>query len=173
MDLLIVVDYQNDFVNGALGFDGAELLDGKISRKIEEYHKNGSHVIFTLDTHGENYLETQEGRRLPVKHCIKGSEGHKLFGKTAEAACKNDVFFEKTGFPSLDMANYLMNKSYDRIEIVGLVSNICVISNAIMAKAALPEAEIIVDASYTDSFDKTLNEKCFDILEGLQITVIR
>ncbi len=173
MNLLIVVDYQKDFVDGALGFDGAEILDEKIAQKIDEYHKNGDNVVFTLDTHNENYFDTQEGRKLPVKHCIKGSEGHKLFGKTANAVGKDDIFFEKPCFPSLDLANYLRDKDYQKIELLGLVSNICVISNAVMAKAALPEAEIIVDASCTDSFDKTLNDKCLDILEGLQITVIR
>ena len=80
---LIVVDYQNDFVSGALGFDGAEKLDDVICRKIDDYKKDGD-IIFTFDTHTENYLDTTEGKNLPVPHCIDGSEGHKLFGKTAE-----------------------------------------------------------------------------------------
>ena len=73
--LLIVVDYQNDFVDGALGFEGAELLDGPICAKIEEYRESGDLVAFTFDTHRRNYLDTQEGRKLPVPHCIEGSGG--------------------------------------------------------------------------------------------------
>ena len=83
-ELLVVIDYQNDFVNGALGFEGAEKLDGPIVEKIREYRRRGADVIFTRDTHRENYLETQEGRRLPVVHCIEGSHGHKIFGETAK-----------------------------------------------------------------------------------------
>lgn len=173
MNLLIVVDYQNDFVDGALGFPDASLLDVKIADKIKMYHKNGDHVIFTMDTHEKNYLDTFEGKNLPVPHCIKGTEGHELYGEVAKSVDKKDMIFEKPAFPSLDLANYLKDKKYEKIELVGLVSNICVLSNAVMVKAALPEAEIIVDASCTDSFDKSLNEKCLDVLEGMQIKVIR
>lgn len=173
MKLLVVVDFQNDFVNGSLGFKNAELLDERIADKIKKYHGNKDQVIFTLDTHEKDYLNTFEGKRLPVVHCLKGTDGHNLFGKTALAVKDNDMFFEKNTFPSLELANYLKGKSYDSVELVGLVSNICVLSNAVIVKSALPETEIIVDCTYTDSFDKSLNEKCFDILEGLQITVLR
>ncbi|MGN1134370.1 MAG: cysteine hydrolase family protein, partial [Oscillospiraceae bacterium] len=169
---LIVVDYQNDFVDGSLGFSGAELLDKRIAGKINRYHENGDKVIFTMDTHSADYLNTQEGKNLPVEHCIKGTDGHKLYGETAKAFREGDMIFEKPAFPSLELANYLKDKPYDNIEIVGLVSNICVISNAIMVKAALPEAIITVDADCTDSFDKEMNRKCLDILKGLQIKVI-
>lgn len=173
MKLLIVVDYQNDFVDGALGFPDARLLDSKIADKIDQYHKNGDHVIFTFDTHDNNYMGTYEGKNLPVPHCIKGTRGHKLYGNTAKAVKAHDVIFEKTTFPSLKLANYLKDKPYVSVELVGLVSNICVLSNAVMVKSALPEAEIVVDASCTDSFDKSLHDKCLDVLEGLQIKVKR
>ena len=173
MKLLIVVDYQNDFVDGALGFAGAEKLDEKIAQKIKEYHKNNDEVIFTLDTHYKNYSESLEGKYLPVPHCIKGTDGHKLYGKTANSIGKNDKVFEKLTFPSLELAVYLKDKAYECVEIVGLVSNICVLSNAIMVKSALPDTEIIVDANYTDSFDRSLHNKCLDIMEGLHIKVIR
>ena len=90
-ELLVVIDYQNDFVNGALGFEGAEKLDGPIVEKIREYRRRGADVIFTRDTHRENYLETQEGRRLPVVHCIEGSHGHKIFGETAKQVQIGDM----------------------------------------------------------------------------------
>ena len=81
--MLIVVDYQNDFVDGALGFEGAELLDKPIAEKISEYRAAGDVVAFTYDTHHRDYMQTQEGRNLPIPHCIEGTEGHKLYGETA------------------------------------------------------------------------------------------
>ena len=171
--LLVVVDMQNDFVDGALGFGGADRIIEGIERKIADYMASGDEVVYTLDTHHENYSETQEGRNLPVPHCIKGSEGHALVPalKDLLSDCR---CFEKPTFGSLELGKYINENSgkYDSIEVCGLVSNICVISNAVMAKAAAPEAEIIVDSSLTDSFDKKLNEETFDILKGIQVTVV-
>ena len=82
--LLVVVDYQNDFVNGSLGFPGAEALEEPICRKIEEYKARGDDVAFTFDTHGEDYLETQEGKNLPVTHCVRGMPGWELYGRVAD-----------------------------------------------------------------------------------------
>ena len=169
--LLIIVDYQNDFVDGALGFEGADKISIVIKEKIEQYLKEQNDIIFTLDTHEENYMETMEGSKLPVKHCIKGSEGWKIHESVNYIPLAKKVF-EKPTFPSLDLANYLKEHEYDEVELCGLVSNICVISNAVMVKAALPNAKIFIDAKATDSFDKALQEKCFDVLEGLHIEVI-
>ena len=90
---LFVIDYQNDFVDGALGFPGAEQLDEGIAEKIRSYAPG--HVIFTRDTHQENYLETREGKLLPVKHCVQGSHGWALYGKTAQALAVSII----TGIP--------------------------------------------------------------------------
>jgi len=169
--LLIIVDYQNDFVDGALGFKGADKISIVIKEKIEQYLKEQNDIIFTLDTHEENYMETMEGSKLPVKHCIKGSEGWKIYESVNYIPLAKKVF-EKPTFPSLELANYLKEHEYDEVELCGLVSNICVISNAVMVKAALPNAKIFIDAKATDSFDKALQEKCFDVLEGLHIEVI-
>lgn len=170
--LLLVIDYQKDFVDGSLGFPGAEALDGPIAQKIAAYRAAGDDVAFTLDTHGEDYPATQEGRRLPVPHCLRGSEGWELYGKTAQARREGDLTLEKPAFPSLELGNLLREKGYDRVELVGLVSYICVVSNAIIAKAALPEAEIILDAACTAGPDRALHEKALDLMEqGLQITV--
>ncbi|MCQ2516721.1 MAG: cysteine hydrolase [Saccharofermentans sp.] len=171
--LLIVVDMQNDFVDGALGFDDAsDVIDG-IVEKINEYKASGDEVVYTLDTHFDNYMDTQEGHNLPVPHCIKGTEGHKLV-PALEEVLSDCLCFEKPTFGSLKLGNYINDNEdkYETIEICGLVSNICVISNAIMAKAAAPEAEIIVDSRLTDSFDKKLDSETFDILKGVQVTVI-
>lgn len=170
--LLIVVDYQNDFVDGALGFDGAEKLDEQIAEKINAYRKQGYEIAFTFDTHEKNYLDTQEGRNLPIEHCIKGQNGHMLYGKTAQAQNENDKVFYKPTFGSGELYEYLKDKSYEEIELVGLVSNICVVSNAIIAKTAQPEAVITIDANCTDSFDKELNEKVLDVMAGLQMNII-
>lgn len=167
--ILIVVDYQNDFVDGALGFDGARNLEDGICKKIEEY--SNDEVICTLDTHTEEYMSTHEGKRLPVPHCIKGTEGHKLFGRVRELLTDKKCF-EKPTFPSLEMANYLAEGDYDVIELCGLVSNICVLSNAVMARAACPDAEIIVDSSLTSAADGEMHQKAMDILRGIFVTVI-
>lgn len=90
---LIVVDYQNDFVTGSLGFKKAEQLGNRIAEKIEKYRNEDWEIIFTFDTHEENYLNTNEGRNLPVAHCIKGTDGHKLYGKTAKMLKKSDRCF--------------------------------------------------------------------------------
>ena len=169
---LIVVDYQNDFVSGALGFPGAEALAAPIVERIKEYRANRDDVIFTVDTHGEDYLETQEGRKLPVPHCIRETEGWYIHDLVAEASKDKDEFFCKATFPSLELGQWLEECEYGQVELCGLVSHICVLSNAVIAKAALPEAEIVVDANLTASYDPALHEKALDIMEGLQITVL-
>lgn len=171
--LLLVIDYQKDFVDGALGFPGAERLDGPIAEKIARYRSAGDDVAFTLDTHGTDYPDTQEGRKLPVAHCLRGTPGWQLYGETGKSRREEDLLLEKPAFPSLELGNLLRKKGYDQVELVGLVSYICVISNAIVVKAALPEAEVIVDAACTSGPDLRLHAKALDLMEqGLQITVI-
>lgn len=169
---LIVVDFQNDFINGALGFEEALNIKDKIIEKIISYRTSGDDIIFTLDTHTNNYLSTEEGNNLPVKHCIKGTTGHDLHQDIFVLKSLKDKVFEKNTFPSLELGKYLENKDYQLIELCGLVSNICVISNAVIAKSALPNAHIVVDASATESFDKTLHKKTLDVLEGLHVEVL-
>ncbi len=168
---LIVVDYQNDFVTGSLGFRGAEELDRRIAEKIEKYRNDGWEIIFTLDTHGSDYLQTSEGRNLPVEHCIKGTEGHCLYGKTAEMQMQGDRCFCKPCFGSAELFDYLREEKFDSIELCGVVTNICVISNAVLAKTALPEAEISVDSSCVASNDDKLNQAALYVMQSLQIRV--
>lgn len=170
--ILVVVDYQKDFVNGSLGFDKAALLEKGIFQKIKQYKNNGDEVVFTLDTHGDNFLQTQEGKNLPVPHCFKNSEGWNLFGCIGDLRDETTKCFEKITFGSFDLATYLAANHYDWVELIGVVSNICVISNAILAKAALPEAKIIVDVACTASFDESLHEKALDVMQGMQIEII-
>ena len=171
--LLLVVDYQKDFVDGALGFPGAEKLDGPIAEKIAAYRSAGDDVAFTLDTHQENYPDTQEGRKLPVPHCLMNTEGWQLYGKTGQALDRSrDMVICKPTFPSLWLGDWVKGQGYDRIELVGLVSYMCVRSNAIVAKAALPEAELVVDASCTAGPDPRLHANALELMETLQITVV-
>ena len=170
--LLIVVDFQNDFVDGSLGFEKAVELDDLIYNKILEYKNNNDDVIYTFDTHDDDYMDTVEGKHLPILHCLKGEYGHELYGKVKNLFNKDkDVYFEKPTFPSLELANYLKDKDYQEIELCGLVSNICVLSNVIMVKAALPNSTIIVDKKLTSSFDEILNDYTFEILKGIQVKV--
>lgn len=169
--ILIVVDYQKDFVNGSLGFNGAERLEPAIAEKIALRREQGWTVAFTLDTHDGGYLTTREGKKLPVEHCIRGTDGWALFGRIAGLRREGDPCFEKPAFGSMQLAEFLRESGFNRVELVGLVSNICVISNAVLAKAALPEAEVVVDAACTGSGDETLNREALDVMQGLQITV--
>ena len=180
--LLIVVDYQNDFVDGSLGFEGAEELDERIAAKIREYHENGDYVFYTMDSHTHHYLDTLEGKELPIEHCIEGTQGWELYGKTAEAILDRDKMFRKPTFGSAKLFEYLNGAQaaaalaavdpFLSIELVGLVSNICVLSNAIIAKSACPDVPIIVDASCTASADAKLHEAALDVLEGVQVKVV-
>lgn len=171
-EILIVVDYQNDFVTGSLGFEQARSLEPGIVRKIKEYRGGGHTVAFTFDTHSQDYLSTREGSLLPIPHCIRDSEGWKLYGTVAQLLQPGDPVFYKETFGSLELAQFLHEAQFERVELVGLVSNICVLSNAILAKAALPQAQIVVDAACTSAADPSIHEKALDVLTGVQVTVL-
>ena len=142
---LFVIDYQNDFVDGALGFPGAEALDAGIAAKVRAY--GPGHVLFTRDTHFDNYLGTREGRLLPVPHCRKGTHGWELYGETAVAVAEVNA-------PAIDKLVFGMDVTDPAIA------------------AVLPEAGIIVDAALTASMDAAMHEKVLDVLEGFQVKVI-
>ena len=171
---LFFIFYQNDFVDGALGFPGAEKLDAGIAAKVRAYGQG--RVLFTRDTHFDNYLTTREGQLLPVVHCIKGTPGWELYGQTAAACAEvNAPAIDKLVF-GMDISDpaiaAVLPERVDEIELVGLVSNICVVSNACVLQAKYPEARIIVDASLTASMDPAMHEKVLDVLEGFQVKVI-
>lgn len=176
--LLVVVDYQKDFVDGALGFKKAETLEEGIYKKIKEYLENGDKVVFTYDTHYENYLETREGKNLPVPHCYIGTEGHELYGRLKEfKQVKNAFHYNKESF-GMSPKNMIkfsedIGNNIDQIEFVGVVSDICVISNIITFQSQYVNAQIIVDSNLCASFDENLHEKAMDVAESLQAKVIR
>lgn len=169
--LLIVVDYQNDFVNGSLGFDDAKALEPYLVELINTYRKEGNDVIFTMDTHQDDYLSSEEGKYIPVPHCIRGSDGHRLYGKINRLA-GGSLIFEKRAFPSSQLCFYLRGLDYEEVTLVGVVTNICVLSNAIMVKAALPKAHIIIDAKGCASPNKELEKESYDVAKGMLIEVI-
>lgn len=148
MNYLIVVDMQNDFVTGALGTAEAKAIIPYAARRVMKALEKGEEIIFTRDTHSPNYLETQEGRNLPVVHCVKGTTGWELHPKIA-AALKDAVVIDKPTFGSKELAEKLaLLAELDELEItlVGLCTDICVVSNALLVKAFLPETTVRVIA---------------------------
>lgn len=168
---LIVVDYQNDFVSGSLGFTEAAQLEQHIAQKIKQYRNNGDEIVFTFDTHGKDYMNTQEGRNLPVVHCEQETDGHKLYGSIKNLISETDKRFCKETFGSDLLYLHLKTTLFKSIELVGVVSNICVISNAVLAKTAQPETPVSVDARCVASNDKKLNAAALDVMSSLQIQV--
>lgn len=144
--LLIVVDMQTDFVTGALGTKEAQTIVPAVAEKIKAAKEAGADVMFTLDTHEDNYLETQEGKHLPVPHCIKNTEGWMLVPELRPLA-EGCTMVEKPTFGSTRLAHLVGRAGYESIELVGLCTDICVISNAMILKASVPETPISVDAS--------------------------
>ena len=167
MKTLIVVDMQNDFVTGSLGTKEAQAIVPKIKEKIKEYRQSGNRVIFTRDTHYENYLETKEGKMLPVKHCIYNTDGWQIVDGLEFDGCEY-VNKESFGWNNWNDRNY-----YDDIELVGVCTDICVISNALILKAQFSEdIDIIVDASCCAGCTPELHRAALDVMRSCQINVI-
>ncbi|MBQ2892939.1 MAG: cysteine hydrolase [Oscillospiraceae bacterium] len=137
---LIVVDMQNDFVDMALGTAEAVQIVPKVKQKIEEYRKNGYEIIYTRDTHLDDYLETAEGRKLPVKHCIKGTKGWEIVDGLYVEGCKI-IDKPNFGWPHWD------REVLEDVQIIGLCTDICVVSNALIIKATFPDAAVSVDSA--------------------------
>ena len=170
MKLLIVVDMQNDFIDGALGTEEAVAILPKVQNKIKEYRRQGFPVIFTRDTHEENYMETQEGRNLPVTHCIRNTDGWKI-ASLLEAGTSKVI--DKPTFGSVELAKYI-GEQYPSaaIELIGICTDICVISNAILLKAFFPETEISIDASCCAGVTPQSHNNALEAMKMCQIKVI-
>ena len=169
MKVLVVVDMQNDFIDGSLGTPEAVAIVPSVIEKIKEYEKDDSLIIYTKDTHFDNYLETSEGRNLPVKHCIKGTAGHDI---PAEILRSHNLIFEKLTFGSVELASYLDGVNFDSIELIGLCTDICVISNALMIKAHFPEREVVVDSSCCAGVTPQTHAAALTTMKMCQIKVI-
>ena len=145
MKILVVIDMQNDFIDGALGTQEAQQMLPKLVKKLEQ--EKEAELIFTLDTHNQYYMDTQEGKNLPVPHCIKPEHGWKVTYALQKFVDKAAAVIEKPSFGSLALPQAVSKIEADEIELVGLCTDICVISNAMILKAAFPEAILAVDAS--------------------------
>lgn len=168
--ILVVVDMQNDFIDGALGTAEAVSIVPKVAEKIKNF--DGT-VIYTRDTHEENYMETQEGRNLPVPHCIRGTEGWQIRIELQQAGAE---VVDKPTFGSRALAEKLveMNReeAIESITLIGLCTDICVISNAFVIKAFLPETPIIVDAACCAGVTPKSHERALEAMKVCQIAVV-
>lgn len=168
--VLIVVDMQNDFIDGALGTKEAVAILPNVKRKIEDYKRAGNTVIFTRDTHDKNYLKTQEGKNLPVEHCIKDTAGWSI---SPLLDTDDSVIIDKTTFGSVSLMSYITDNFKDaEFELVGLCTDICVISNAIMLKAFLPEAKVMVDASCCAGVTPQSHKNALEAMKMCHINII-
>lgn len=169
MRLLIVVDMQGDFIDGALGSEEAQAIVAGVERKIRAYLEAGDEVIFTLDTHGDDYLNTREGKNLPVPHCIRNTRGWEIHPRLRNFPGKR---FEKPTFGSTQVMAYVAKGGYEAVELVGLCTDICVISNAVLIKAAAPELPVLVDSSLCAGVTKKSHDNALEAMRMCQIAII-
>ena len=170
--ILLVIDMQNDFINGSLGTREAEAIVDKVVEEIEKYPTED--VFATRDTHSENYLETQEGRNLPVVHCVKGTYGWQLNDKIAAALGDAEVI-DKPTFGSVELAEKLAAMAKEEpleITLVGLCTDICVVSNALLIKAYLPETPLKVIAECCAGVTPQSHSAALQTMRMCQVAVL-
>ena len=175
--ILVVIDIQNDFISGSLGSENAKKMIPKLIEKINNEDEN-TYFIFTKDTHGTNYLTTNEGVKLPVEHCLKGAQGWEIPECITELFTSMPYTIEKPVFGSTELVDYLADilagADYDEIEFVGLVTDICVISNVLLAKTYFGDKiEISVDAACCAGTTEENHNMALAIMESCQINVRR
>jgi len=170
MKVLAVIDMQKDFIDGALGTKEAVRIVPAVQEKIAEARKAGTLVVFTRDTHRDNYAQTQEGRNLPVPHCILGTEGWNIDPSLNVDA---SPVFDKPGFGSTELVKFLtMLPKLESVELVGLCTDICVICNAMMIKGALPEIPVLVDSRCCAGVTPESHETALAAMKMCQIHVL-
>lgn len=161
---LIVVDMQNDFIDMALGTKEAVAIVPKVQEKIRAYAQNGDEIIYTRDTHGEDYLNTPEGRKLPVPHCLRGTKGWEIREGLYIPGCK---IIDKPNFGWPHWAE----EKLEEVELIGLCTDICVVSNALLIKAAFPDAAVKVDARCCAGVTPESHETALLTMQMCQIDV--
>lgn len=168
---LVVVDMQKDFVKGPLGTKEAQTIMPYVVERVKSF---SGKVIFTRDTHEENYLETQEGKNLPIPHCIKGTDGWELMPEFSECT-KQAVVMDKPTFGSLSLVEYLKQENekdpITSIEMLGLCTDICVVSNALLLKAAFLDIPIQVDSKGCAGVSKEKHEAALEVMRSCQVEV--
>ena len=171
-DILVVVDMQNDFIDGALGTKEAEAIVDSVVEKIKNFD---GLVLATRDTHPENYMSTQEGKNLPVEHCIEGSDGWQIRPEIAELIDEKNIFNKPT-FGSIDLAKKIVeineNETVNSVTFIGLCTGICVLSNAITLKAHLPELPIMVDSKCCACVTPESHQTALDAMKLCQVAIL-
>ena len=167
--LLVVVDMQNDFIGGALGTQEAQSILPAVRARIADARKEGEEVTFTRDTHGEEYLSTQEGKNLPVPHCIAGTAGHEI---AAGLCLAGERVFDKPAFGSIELAAYVKERGFAAVELVGVCTDICVISNALLIKAFCPEAEVCVRAGCCAGVTPQSHQTALAAMRACQVKIL-
>lgn len=167
---LVVIDMQNDFISGSLGTKEAREIVPHVKERIEKAIKNDEDIIFTKDTHFENYLETREGKNLPIKHCINNTWGHEICDELLPFVKGALLMVDKNTFGYKDLPLY--TGKYDMITLIGLCTDICVISNAILLKAFYPEKEIIIEEKLCAGTTVENHENALKAMKVCQFTII-
>ena len=172
---LIVIDMQNDFIDMALGTPEAVAIVPKVRAKIREYVKNGDEILYTRDTHGADYLDTPEGKKLPVPHCIRETDGWQIRPEV-KAAMGDAILVEKPTFGSVRLPEIIAAQAEDTnqmtIELIGLCTDICVVSNTLLLKACYPDADIRVRQSCCAGVTPHKHEAALETMRSCQIDVI-
>ena len=171
--VLIVIDMQNDFVTGSLGSEMAQAIVPNILEKLKKAKEERSIILFTRDTHEVNYLETLEGKNLPVEHCIRGTEGWEIIPEFKEytfVTSRSTNMVNKPTFGSIYLPTMIPNE-FEEIEICGVCTDICVVSNALMLRAKYPNARIIVDSNACVGTSVEAHESALTVMRSCQIEV--
>ncbi len=170
--ILVVIDMQKDFVDGSLGSKEAVAIVPNVVEKVKNWD---GEIYFTRDTHQPDYMQTQEGKNLPVEHCIKGTEGWEIIPELRSFA-EPSMIWDKPTFGSIELARFLEEKAnrgeIEAIEMVGLCTDICVVSNALLIKALMPEMPISVDASCCAGVTPQKHDAALETMRSCQVAVL-
>ena len=174
MKLLVVVDMQNDFITGALANEQAQKIIPNVVEKIKNYKDNDYEIVFTKDTHSKNYMLTEEGKNLPVPHCIENTPGWELESEILNVKPEHSLVLNKNTFGSNLFYDLIKSNGddYESIEFVGVCTDICVISNAVLAKTASPNVHLILDASCCAGVSKEQHDAAIQTMKSLQVEII-
>ena len=166
--LLVVIDMQNDFVYGSLGTGEARAILSNLREKLAQYRAQGDDVVFTRDTHGEDYLSTQEGKYLPIEHCIKDTDGWQI----VEGLYAGEKVFDKPVFGSMELAEFVSSNAYDEVALVGVCTDICVLSNAVLIKTACPQIPVKVFKNCCAGVTQATHEAALTVLSSIQVEIL-
>ena len=174
-NILVVIDMQNDFVDGALGTKEAEEITENVIKRVEKAEKAGEKLIFTRDTHKEDYLSTQEGKNLPIVHCVKDTKGWEIIDSLKKYT-NGRLIIDKPTFGSDELAAILKEENgrneIEKITLIGLCTDICVISNALLIKAFLPEVKIVVESDCCAGVSPETHDNALKAMKVCQIEVV-